>query len=73
MPELLGRTAEPFDLEFVMPDGTEVDGAFLIQVSNNPYVLRASLDAFLSAGGWTPGSLESSLSPPQLALRRPRC
>ena len=45
LPELLGRTAEPFDLEFVMPDGTEVDGAFLIQVSNNPYVLRASLDA----------------------------
>jgi diacylglycerol kinase family enzyme len=45
LPELLGRRAEPFDLEFVMPDGTQVNGAFLIQVSNNPYVLRASLDA----------------------------
>jgi hypothetical protein len=27
------------------PDGTVVDGAFLIQVSNNPYVLGATLDA----------------------------
>ena len=39
---MLGRTAEPFDLQFTEPDGTEVDGAFLIQVSNNPYVLGAS-------------------------------
>jgi diacylglycerol kinase family enzyme len=45
LPELLGRTAEPLDLQFVTPDGTQVNGAFLIQVSNNPYVLRASLDA----------------------------
>ena len=27
------------------PDGTEVDGAFIIQVSNNPYALDSSLDA----------------------------
>jgi diacylglycerol kinase family enzyme len=45
LPEMLGRTEEPFDLQFTEPDGTEVEGAFLIQVSNNPYVLGASLDA----------------------------
>jgi diacylglycerol kinase family enzyme len=45
LPEMLGRTDEPFDLQFTEPDGTEVDGAFLIQVSNNPYVLGATLDA----------------------------
>lgn len=45
LPEMLGRTEEPFDLQFTEPDGTEVDGAFLVQVSNNPYVLGATLDA----------------------------
>ena len=45
LPEMLGHTEEPFDLQFTEPDGTEVDGAFLIQVSNNPYVLGATLDA----------------------------
>ena len=45
LPEMLGRTEEPFDLQFTTPDGVEVDGAFLIQVSNNPYVIGASLDA----------------------------
>jgi diacylglycerol kinase family enzyme len=45
LPEMLGRTQRPFDLQFTEPDGTEVDGAFLIQVSNNPYVLGATLDA----------------------------
>lgn len=44
LPMLLG-SEEPFDLQFVTPDGREVDGAFLIQVSNNPYVLSASPDA----------------------------
>ena len=44
LPMLLG-SQEPFDLQFVTPDGHEVDGAFLIQVSNNPYVLSASPDA----------------------------
>ena len=44
LPELLGRTAEPFDLQFSAPDGHEVDGAFLILVSNNPYVLGPTLD-----------------------------
>jgi diacylglycerol kinase family enzyme len=44
LPEMLGRTEQPFDLQFTDPDGTEIDGAFLIQVSNNPYVLGASLD-----------------------------
>ena len=45
LPELLGRTQEPFDLQFTDPGRGEVDGAFLIQVSNNPYVLGATLDA----------------------------
>ena len=44
LPEMLGSTAEPFDLQFTTPDGTEVDGAFLIMVSNNPYVLGPSVD-----------------------------
>ena len=39
LPEMLGKTDKPFDLQFTAPDGTEVDGAFLIQVSNNPYAL----------------------------------
>ena len=45
LPELLGRTEQPFDLQFTEPSGVEVDGSFLIQVSNNPYVLGATLDA----------------------------
>ena len=44
LPELLGNTEEPFDLQFTTPDGSEVDGSFLIMVSNNPYVLGASAD-----------------------------
>jgi diacylglycerol kinase family enzyme len=44
LPDLLGSQTEPFDLQFVTPDGTEVDGAFLIQVSNNPYRLSAGFD-----------------------------
>jgi diacylglycerol kinase family enzyme len=45
LPEMLGRSREPFDLQFTLPDGTEVDGPFLIQVSNNPYALGATMDA----------------------------
>lgn len=45
LPEMLGKTHEPFDLQLTEPDGTEVDGSFLVQVSNNPYVLGATLDA----------------------------
>lgn len=44
LPELLGSTAEPFDLQFTTPDGREVAGAFVILVSNNPYVLGPALD-----------------------------
>ena len=40
--ELLGRQSEPFDLQYSLPDGQEVDGAFLVMVSNNPYVLDAN-------------------------------
>ena len=29
---------------YTTPDGRDVDGAFLIMVSNNPYVLGPSLD-----------------------------
>jgi diacylglycerol kinase family enzyme len=46
LPELLGPTAEPFDLQFSDPTGAEVDGAFLVMVSNNPYVIGASMDNF---------------------------
>lgn len=44
LPEMLGRQAEPFDLQFSTPDGRDVDGAILIMVSNNPYVIGASPD-----------------------------
>ncbi len=42
LPELLGETQQPFDLQFTTPDGNEVDGSFLVMVSNNPYVLAVS-------------------------------
>lgn len=42
--ELLGRQADPFDLQYTTPDGEEIDGAFLVMVSNNPYVLGAKRD-----------------------------
>lgn len=45
LPELAGPSAEPFDLSFTLPDGREVSGAFLVLVSNNPYVLGLSPDA----------------------------
>jgi diacylglycerol kinase family enzyme len=45
LPEMLGRTDKPFDLQFDEPDGTEVDGAFLIMVSNNPYAYGSALDS----------------------------
>ena len=44
LPDMLAQQEEPFDLQFVTPDGQEVDGSFLIMVSNNPYVLGPSLD-----------------------------
>lgn len=44
LPEMLGRQSEPFDLQLTTPDGTEVDGAVLVMVSNNPYVLGVSPD-----------------------------
>jgi diacylglycerol kinase family enzyme len=45
LPEMLGRQSEPFDLQFTTPDGKEVDGAILVMVSNNPYVMGTSPDA----------------------------
>jgi len=44
LPELLGNAEKPFDLQFTTSEGEEVDGAFLIMVSNNPYVLGPSMD-----------------------------
>ena len=41
LPELLGPDAAPFDLHFTGPDGLPQDGAQIIQVSNNPYVLTS--------------------------------
>jgi len=42
--ELLGRQAETFDLQYTAPNGKEADGAFVIMVSNNRYVLGAKRD-----------------------------
>ena len=52
LPEMLGPDAEPFDLRFIGPDGTEQPSAHMILVSNDVYQLehlggfgtRASLD-----------------------------
>jgi diacylglycerol kinase family enzyme len=44
LPEMLNRQAEPFDLQFTTPDGEAVDGAIVVMVSNNPYVIGASPD-----------------------------
>lgn len=41
LPDLLGSQSEPTDLRFTGPHGREVDGAYLVQVSNNPYSGRA--------------------------------
>jgi diacylglycerol kinase family enzyme len=39
LPDLLGPDAEPFDLQFVGPDGETHPSAHVILVSNNPYQL----------------------------------
>jgi diacylglycerol kinase family enzyme len=44
LPEILGRQAEPFDLQFSTPTHEAINGAILIMVSNNPYVIGASPD-----------------------------
>jgi diacylglycerol kinase family enzyme len=44
LPQMLGRQSEPFDLQFTTPDGEEVDGAIVVMVSNNPYVIGTSPD-----------------------------
>ncbi len=46
LPEMLGPDAPPFDLHFDGPDGEAVDGAQVIQVSNNRYVLTRLLGGF---------------------------
>jgi diacylglycerol kinase family enzyme len=37
LPELLGPDADPFDLDLTTPDGSRVQGAQVVLVSNNPY------------------------------------
>ena len=54
--DLVGPGAEPFDLRFVGPDGTEHDGARIIQISNNPYRLT-SLTGFGSRARLDTGEL----------------
>jgi diacylglycerol kinase family enzyme len=41
---MLSHRAEPFDLQFRTPDGVEIDDAFVVQVSNNPYVWEPAAD-----------------------------
>ena len=45
LPELVGRSADAFDLQFTTPDGAEVDDVFLILVSNNPYAIGPTLSS----------------------------
>jgi diacylglycerol kinase family enzyme len=45
LPDLVGRSVEPFDLQFITPEGDEIDDAFVILVSNNPYVVGLSLQS----------------------------
>jgi diacylglycerol kinase family enzyme len=45
LPEILGAQAEPFDLQFTTPDGTNIDGAILVMVSNDPYTLGLGPDS----------------------------
>jgi len=44
LPEMLSHQAEPFDLQFTTPDGVEIADAFVVQVSNNPYVWGVSTE-----------------------------
>ena len=60
LPELLGRQERRFDLQFTDHDGSEVDGPYLIQVSNNPYTLGANVWTSHSGAAWTPGYSGSS-------------
>ena len=45
LPDMLGPNAEPFDLRFTGPDGTEHPSAHLVLVSNNPYRLQTLVGA----------------------------
>lgn len=45
LPDLLGSPGGRIDLRFRTPDGTEIDDAYMILVSNNPYLLRSGLRA----------------------------
>jgi diacylglycerol kinase family enzyme len=45
LPDLVGRTADRFDLQFTTPSGEYVDDVFVVLVSNNPYVIGPSLSS----------------------------
>jgi diacylglycerol kinase family enzyme len=42
--DLVEEGGEPYDLHFEGPDGEQIEGAYLIQVSNNPYTLSRLTD-----------------------------
>ncbi len=44
LPDMLSSRSEPFDLQFITPGGEGVDGAIVVMVSNNPYVLGLTPD-----------------------------
>ncbi len=44
LPDMLSSQSEPFDLQFTTPDGEKVNGAIVIMVSNNPYVIGLTPD-----------------------------
>ena len=69
-PSCWDAQAEPFDLQFTHADGTEVDGAFLILVSNNPYVLGPTIDISQRRSTDRPGSSGCSRSTPAPARGR---
>ena len=71
-PSCWARREQPFDLQFVTPDGTEVDGVLPDHGVEQP--LRPGGLAWTrpSAGGSTRGGSASSLSRQRRAPRRPR-
>jgi len=42
LPTIIGPDAQPIDIQFTTPDGRDIDGAIVLMVSNNPYVVFAA-------------------------------
>ena len=83
LPDLLGPSAEPFDLRFTGPDGAEYRGAQLVLVSNNRYQLdpvgtqgtrgkmnQGTLGVIVAPGGSR--SARGGNGPPQTSKSTPR-